>query len=229
VGRPQRFHLQEPNSVLVDPHVGERVRVGLLALEGLCVAEHDPAWAAEAERLGETLRAAYGAVDIAQVPGVAEARSLVQALGLDGTRTPPASEALLASVLQGRALPRGNTFQDALQLAVLRTRLLVAAFDADRLGEQVLVRMGAAGEAYPGARGRVAAEGRPVLSDREGAFGGLLGDAPRTRVGTATTRVLVALFVPPEVGRTAVEARLDGLRDALVKGCGGQERARYVV
>ena len=230
VGRPKSFHLEQPNSVLVDPHLVERVRVAFLALDDLQVGEADAALSDEGERLGETLRAAYGAMALGDVPGVAATRGLFQALGLEGARVQPACEALLEQVLHGRPLPRVNAFLDALTLATLRRRAPISAYDADKLGEQVLVRVGAPGETYPGAGGRrVAAEGRPVLSDREGPFGGPVGDAARTRVTLSTRRALVALFLPPSVEKAAVEAQLDELREALRRACGGRESARHIL
>jgi DNA/RNA-binding domain of Phe-tRNA-synthetase-like protein/ureidoglycolate hydrolase len=229
-GRPQSFHLEQPNSVLVDPHLGERVRIALLALDDLQVGEADAALTDEGERLGETLRAAYGAMPLADVPGVAATRAFFQSLGLEEARVQPACEVLLEHVLQGRPLPRVNAFLDALALATLRQKVPISAYDADKLGEQVLARLGAPGETYPGAGGRrVAAEGRPVLSDREGPFGGPVGDAARTRVSTSTRRVLVALFLPPGVERAPLDAQLDDVREALRRACGGRESARYVL
>lgn len=229
-GRPARFHLEQPNSVLVDPLLVGRLRLALLALDELQVGPGDAALAAEGERLAATLRADYGALAFEDIPGVGEARALFRALDLDPARTRPACEALLELVMHGRALPRVNAFVDTLAQCALRLRVPLAAYDADRLGEQVLVRLGAAGEVYPGPAGRrVRAAGRPLLSDREGPFGGPAGDAFRARVGVQTQRALVALFLPVGIDRQAADGLLDGLRQALTRGCGGRESARHIV
>jgi len=229
VGRPPRFHLQQPNSVLVDPVLSGRLRLALVALDDLQVGPTDASLVAEGERLSATLRSAYGAMTFEDIPGVAQGRALFRALDLDPTRTPPACEALLELVLDGRVLPGVNAFVDTLSLCALRMRVPLAAYDADRLGEQILVRVGAAGESYPGPAGRrVRAEGRPVLSDREGPFGGPAGEAFRARVGVQTQRALVALYLPAGVDREGAAGLLDSLVQALTKACGGREGARHI-
>ncbi len=229
-GRPARFHLEQPNSVLVDPLLVGRLRLALVALDELQVGPGDAALAAEGERLAATLRSTYGARSLEEIPGVAEARALFRALDLDPERTRPAYEALLELALHGRALPRVNAFVDTLAQCALRLRVPLAAYDADRLGEQVLARMGAAGETYPGPKGqRVRVEGRPLLSDREGPFGGPAGDALRARVGVQTQRALVALYLPAGTDRKGAGGLLDSLSEALTQGCGGRESARHIV
>jgi DNA/RNA-binding domain of Phe-tRNA-synthetase-like protein len=108
-------------------------------------------------------------------------------------------------------------------------RVPVAVHDADKIAEQVLVRPGAPGEGYPGiGRHRVSVEGRLVLSDREGPFGSLTGDALRTRVTTATRRALVVLFLPAGVDRGGADPLLEGVSKAVRQHCGGAEAGRVI-
>lgn len=62
-------------------------------------------------------------------------------------RGKPASEFLLAQAL-GEGLPRINNLVDINNLASLRYALPISVFDADKLGPDVAVRFGRAGESY---------------------------------------------------------------------------------
>jgi DNA/RNA-binding domain of Phe-tRNA-synthetase-like protein/ureidoglycolate hydrolase len=229
--RPPGFDLTQPNSVLLDATLHGRFRLGCLDLRDLEVGESDAALQAEGERLAETLRSTYGSMGgLDDVPGIEATRALFRGVGLDPQRIRPSSEALVALALEGRPLVRVNALVDTLHLCALKTRVPYAAYDAQRLAEQVLVRAGAPGEAYPGlTRQRVSAEGRPVLCDREGPFGGPAGDALRTRVTHQTRRALVVLFLAPALERAAVERLLGLAATEVIARCGGREAARLVV
>lgn len=229
--RPPGLDLAQPNAVLIDPALAGRVRLACLDLRDLEVGESDAALAAEGERLAETLRGTTGGVPgLEGVGGVAATRGLFRALGLDPERTRPSSEALLQHVLEGHPLPRVNALVDTLTLWSLRTRLLLGVYDAQRVAEHVLLRVGGAGEGFPGlARQRLSVEGRPVLCDREGPFGGPVGDSLRTRATSQTRRALVVAYLPAETEPGAAQGLLSGLSAALRARCGGSEAARLVL
>ena len=94
----------------------------------------------------------------------------------------------------------------------------------------IVLRVGNEGEGYEGiARGRIGVEGRPVLADREGAFGNPTADSLRTSVTHATSRALVVLYLPPTVERPNVERLLDATSRTVTTHCGGRESARRIV
>src|SRR3970282_691539 len=71
-------------------------------------------------------------------------------VGIDPTKIRPASEALLRRVLQGKDLPRINTLVDAYNLASMRTRIAIAAFDTGHLHGDLTMRLARAGESFRG-------------------------------------------------------------------------------
>lgn len=214
----------------LDPELAGRVRLGLLALEGLAVREEDAALSAEIEATARELRARFGEVRSGEVPGVEDARSLYKALGLDPTKTRPSNEALLRRVLKGEALYRVNTLVDALNLCSLRFQLPFGLYDLDRLATPVVLRRGRPGEGYEGIRkGRVNVEGRPVLADAEGPFGNPTSDSARTMITTATRRALVTVYAPAAYGLARLGHVLDGTESALLRACGGSRADRQVV
>jgi DNA/RNA-binding domain of Phe-tRNA-synthetase-like protein len=75
----------------------------------------------------------------------------------------------------------------------------------------------------------VSAEGRPVLCDREGPFGGPAGDALRTRVTPLTRRALVVLYLSPKLERSAVDRLMNLVAAEVTQRCGGREAARLIV
>ena len=71
-------------------------------------------------------------------------------VGIDPTKIRPASEALLRRVLQGKDLPRINTLVDAYNLASMKTRTSIAAFDSDGIQGDLRMRLAREGEEFLG-------------------------------------------------------------------------------
>jgi DNA/RNA-binding domain of Phe-tRNA-synthetase-like protein len=206
----------------IDPALLGRVQLGLLVLSGVAVGEADPALAAEVDALCAELKSRYGGKSSAEVPGAADARALYKALGLDPTKTRPASEALLRRALKGEALHRINTLVDAMNLCSLRHQLPFGLYDLDQIHPPVRLRRGAPGEAYGGiGKPSVSVEGRPVLSDAVGPFGNPTSDSARTRITVASKNALLTVYAPSGYSSKRLETVLSDTRDTLVRFCGG--------
>jgi len=208
-----------------------RLALGCLAFDGLAVGEADEALREEGERLEAALRAqAAGDASPAEFPALKPVRDLYRALGLDPTKTRPASEALLRRVLQGRPLYRVNNLVDAMNLCSLTMLVPFGVYDRARIVAPVRLRHGAVGEGYDGlGRGRIGVEGKPVLVDRDGPFGNPTADALRTSVSHGTTTALVVLYLPPTVDEAHVDRFLSAASAAVLRACGGRETGRRVV
>lgn len=226
--RPPGLDLTQPNAVLLDAALHGHLRLACLDLCDLVVGESAAALTAEGERLAEAMRSTYGAMGgIDEVPGIAETRALFRALGIDPERLRPTSETLVTLALEGRPLPRVDALTDTLHLCSLKTRVPMAAYDAQRLVEPVLVRKGGPGEGFHGlARERIQVEGRPVLCDREGPFGSPAGDALRSRVTHQTRRAFVVLFLPARGDAVGADRLLTSVSAEIRGRCGGREAGR---
>lgn len=77
-------------------------------------------------------------------------RDFFWSVGVDPTKTRPASEALVRRVLAGKPLPTINCAVDAYNLASIRSGIPLAAFDADRLNGDLTMRFAVDGEEFPG-------------------------------------------------------------------------------
>jgi DNA/RNA-binding domain of Phe-tRNA-synthetase-like protein len=214
----------------VAPEIAARVRLGLLALDGVSVREADPALHAEVDGLCAALRQRYGEARSSEVPGAADARTLYKALGIDPTKTRPSNEALLRRALKGETLYRISTLVDALNLCSLREQLPFGLYDADRVEPPVVLRRGGAGQAYEGIRkGPVNVEGRPVLVDARGPFGNPTSDSLRTSITLETRRALVIAYAPAGYPTARLDKVLDATTETLTRYCGGTVAERRLL
>lgn len=96
-------------------------------------------------------------------------RDLYWKIGIDPTKTRPASEALVRRLLK-RELPSINNLVDAGNLASASTLVPIGLYDMDRIRGELVLRPSTEGEPFKGIGGRDEAlsAGLPVLSDDEG-------------------------------------------------------------
>ncbi len=151
-------------------------------------------------------------------PGLAPARELYRAFGIDPTRTRPSSEALLRRVLQGKGLPRILNAVDVCTLCSLRFLLPIGLYDSGLVRGAVTLRRGRPGESYPGIRkDEVHLEGRPVLSDDDGPFGNPTSDSLRTSVTPSTRSLAMVIFAPASCARARLEAHVGEARALIAR------------
>lgn len=216
--------------IRIDETLEGRVRLGVLALEGVTVQASDPALDAEVDAYCADLRERFGGGKSSEVPGAADARTLYKALGLDPTKTRPSNEALLRRALKGQTLYRISSLVDVLNLSSLREQLPFGLYDLDHVEPPVTLRKGGPGEGYEGIRkGEVHVEGRPVLVDAQGPFGNPSSDSSRTMIRLETTRALVTCYAPAACRPDRMTEVLDRTRDTLTRFCGGSEAERQTL
>jgi DNA/RNA-binding domain of Phe-tRNA-synthetase-like protein len=203
------------------PDLSSIVRPGLLWLSDATVVERDP-------RMDAPLAAAESAVRANPPAEITAVRTMYKRLGLDPTKTRPSSEALLRRVRKGDSLPRINSMVDVCNWCSLEFQLPYGLYDAAHIDGDVELRLGRAGESYPGIRkDDVHVGGRITLADRVGPFGNPTSDSARTMVTTATTRALLVVFAPREVEPRRLAQVLDATsrRMSEFTGCRETERS----
>lgn len=77
-------------------------------------------------------------------------RDFFWSINIDPTKIRPASEALIRRVLHGKPLPQINTVVDTYNLASMKTRIALAAFDADKIDPELTMRFAQEGEQFVG-------------------------------------------------------------------------------
>jgi DNA/RNA-binding domain of Phe-tRNA-synthetase-like protein len=183
------------------------VRLAVVGAEPVTVRASGPALEAALDRVASDLAARHAGLSPSAIEGLAPARELYRAFGVDPTRTRPSSEALLRRVLRGQPLPRILNAVDVCTLASLRSLLPIGLYDASTLRGPITLRVGRAGESYPGIRkDDVHLEGRPTLADDAGPFGNPTSDSLRASVTPATRSLLMVFFAPASVAPATLEA-----------------------
>lgn len=209
----------------IQNQLGDRVRAGSFCLDGVRVLEGFAELGEAIDALARELSALFPDPSAAG-ERLAPARRLYRALGLDPTRTRPASEALLRRILLGKGLYRVNSAVDAANLASLSLALPVGLYDLAKIESgsgQVTLRLGAPGEEYPGIGKEVIhLEGRPCLVDDRGPFGNPSSDSARTQVTTATAGLFFVLYAPADLEVGESSRLLDLARDTMLRWCGGR-------
>jgi DNA/RNA-binding domain of Phe-tRNA-synthetase-like protein len=202
------------------PELSSIVRPGVLWLDGATVVERDA-------RLDAPLAAAEAAVRAHPPAEITAVRSMYKRVGLDPTKTRPSSEALLQRVRKGDSLPRINSMVDVCNWCSLEFQLPYGLYDAAHIDGDVDLRIGRAGETYPGIRkDAVHVDGRIALADRIGPFGNPTSDSARTMVTTATTQAMLVVFAPREGEARQLAQVLDATSRRMSEFTGCRESAR---
>jgi DNA/RNA-binding domain of Phe-tRNA-synthetase-like protein len=190
-------------------------------LEGAMVVEREP-------RLTAKLAEAESLVRQQPPAEVAAVRTMYKRVGLDPTKTRPSSEALLRRVRKGDPLPRINSLVDICNWCSLEYQLPYGLYDAVHVEGDVELRLGRAGESYPGIRkDDVHVDGRLTLADAHGPFGNPTSDSARTMVTTATTAAIVVVFAPAEMSLARLTQVLDATVARMAEFTGCREVARW--
>lgn len=202
------------------PDLSAIVRPAVLWLDGATVVERDT-------RMDGPLAAAESAVRAHPPAEVSAVRTMYKRVGLDPTKTRPSSEALLRRVRKGDSLPRINSMVDVCNWCSLEFQLPYGLYDASHIDGDVELRIGRAGESYPGIRkDEVRVEGRIALADHIGPFGNPTSDSARTMVTTATTQAMLVVFSPRDLEPRQLRHVLDVTAQRMAEFTGCRERAR---
>ena len=205
------------------PELSSIVRPGVLWFDGATVVERDAG-------LDAPLATAEAAVRAHPPAEITAVRTMYKRVGLDPTKTRPSSEALLRRVRKGDSLPRINSMVDVCNWCSLEFQLPYGLYDAAHIDGDVELRIGLAGESYPGIRkDAVHVDGRIALVDRIGPFGNPTSDSARTMVTTATTRAMLVVFAPRDVDRQRLDKVLDATSSRMVEFNGCREAARSTI
>jgi len=210
-----RFRVAESLCQIVCPNV--------LAFEGLTVVEREP-------RLDLALAEAEQAARLAPPVERDSVRAMYRAVGLDPTRRRPSSEALLRRVVKGGTLPRINVLVDVCNWCSLELQLPYGVYDLAHVVGDVELRLGNAGEEYPGiGKDVVHVEGRLTLADRLGPFGNPSSDSARTMVTPATSAALIVIYLPRDPRGLEAAKALELTARRILEWAGGRETARVAV
>ncbi len=206
--------------------VRDLVSLGLVEVREIA-PEDASALALEIERAVEELRARFAGRTAGEIPHLRPARALYRAIGIDPTKRRPSPEALLRRLLRGDPFPRVHPAVDLGNLWAILSGLPVGLYDTARIvGDEIVLRIGREGEAYPGIRRpEIHLAGRLVLADREGPFGNPSADSARTAVGEASRDLLYVMFAPTDTDIGLLDRWAGWLRERAEAHLGGRALA----
>jgi len=171
------------------------------------------------------LRERYQLESLKDVPPLRAYRDFFWRVGIDPTKTRPASEALLRRVIQGKELPRINTLVDSYNIASMEMMVPLAVFDASKLEGDLTMRMAVAGERFMG----IGMAAEDILSGKEVVIQdgrGLVAiypyrDADPSKVTTDTKGVNVLVCGVPGVPSELLDIATVISSEYIMKFCGG--------
>ncbi|HKB08157.1 MAG TPA: phenylalanine--tRNA ligase beta subunit-related protein [Candidatus Polarisedimenticolia bacterium] len=202
----------------IDEDARRLVRAGTIHAAPVAIGPAGAGLLGEIEAACASLAAEHAGKAPGEIPGLAAARELYRAFGIDPTRTRPSSEALLRRVLQGKGLPRISNAVDLCNLLALRYLLPIGLYDAALIAQPVRLRRGRPGESYPGIRKEdVRLEGRPTLTDAHSPFGNPSSDSLRTSVTEATRALVMVIFAPAGYAAARLREHVEDARLAIAR------------
>jgi DNA/RNA-binding domain of Phe-tRNA-synthetase-like protein len=152
-------------------------------------------------------------------------RAFFWKLDIDPTKTRPAAEALARRVHQGKSIPTINTFVDAYNLASLTSKVPIAAFDRDMLGEELHLRFAEEDETFRGIGmndSLMLAGGELVIDDGDSLIAVYpYRNSADTKITLDTTDAFVLVCGAPSVSDSVLEGASETAKENVTRFCGG--------
>jgi len=147
-------------------------------------------------------------------------------VGIDPTKNRPAAEALIRRILGGKTIPNINTLVDAYNLASIKTEIALAAFDADKLKGNLLMRFAEKGEEFLGIgmeKPMLLQGGEIVVSDGEKLVAIYpYRDADSTKITEKTKNVMLLVCGVPSIGEEILQKAARVALEYITRFCGGE-------
>jgi DNA/RNA-binding domain of Phe-tRNA-synthetase-like protein len=205
------------------------------AFQGIWVAEGDirsvrierekPGLEALKREVVQELQSRYSLDQVKDDPVFRAYRDFFWSVGVDPTKTRPASEALVRRILSGGKLPNINTAVDAYNLASVRSGIPIASFDTDTLAGDLTLRFAREGEFFLGIgmEKPVVLQDNQVIMTDEGQVVAIYPyrDSDETKVTLETRNIRIITCGVPKIGRVKLIEAYDLCAGYLEKYGGG--------
>jgi DNA/RNA-binding domain of Phe-tRNA-synthetase-like protein len=205
------------------------------AFPGICVVEGDirsmqiapesPGLEVLKREVTSEILSRYSLEQVRNEPVFRAYRDFFWSVGVDPTKTRPASEALARRILSGRKLPTINTAVDAYNLASVHSGIPIAAFDADTLAGDLALRFASDGELFLGIgmeRPVVLQKNQVIMTDAEQIIAIYpYRDSDTTKVTQKTRDTRIITCGVPGIGRERLIEAYELCAGYLKKYAGG--------
>ena len=185
-------------NLVIDSHMKElwpAVRVGCLQYQVQVEKKNPELWAYLKKEIYKKAKDAIFDYGVNEIPNIKESRAAYKAFGKDPSRYRVSSEALIRRIGQGKGLYEVNTVVDVNNLISIESGFSVGSYDAARMGEDLVFRIGEAGETYKGiGKEEIKIDALPVLADEQGAIGSSTSDSERAMITEEAQEVLTLIY-----------------------------------
>ena len=199
--------------------------VGVAVIKGIKIEKSNPELEAEKTALLDELQD-LTTDKIGQYPEIQSYRQMYKKMQVKYQSRRPSPEALLRRVAQGKDLYTVNTCVDAYNLAVMRNRVSVGAFDLNNVQFPTVLKIAKGGEQIHllgDDEPKEISAGEVCYFDQDGAYNLDYNyrDAQRTMVRSETTDIVINVDGVYDITREQVEKTLAETIELITKYCGG--------
>jgi DNA/RNA-binding domain of Phe-tRNA-synthetase-like protein len=199
------------------------VKLGVLEADDLHVVLVDQALAKLMDVACDCKRREFTLESLAEAQEIRLVRAMFREWDLDPSKYRPSSEALLRRVVQGKGLYRVSNVVDICNLGSIEVGWPFGCYDRSRIRAPIAFRQGAAGETYEGIGKKMwHLEGRPVLADPDGPFGGPISDSTRSMITESAHETLTVIYTPAAAPDACLEKALARLSERLTQFASAQ-------
>ena len=171
------------------------VRVGCLQYQVQVEKKNPELWAYLKKEIYKKAKDAIFDYGVNEIPNIKESRAAYKAFGKDPSRYRVSSEALIRRIGQGKGLYEVNTVVDVNNLISIESGFSAGSYDTARMGEDLVFRIGEAGETYKGiGKEEIKIDALPVLADKQGAIGSSTSDSERAMITEDAEEVLTLIY-----------------------------------
>jgi DNA/RNA-binding domain of Phe-tRNA-synthetase-like protein len=176
------------------------------------------------DEITEKVKEKYDLNSIKNLPTFRAYRDFFWRVGVDPTKNRPAAEALIRRVLGGRTIPRINTLVDAYNLASIKTEIALAAFDANKLKGDLLMRFAEKREKFLGIgmeKPMLLQGGEIVVSDNQKLVAIYpYRDADSTKITEKTKKVMLLVCGVPGIEEETLQNAAQVALEYITRFCG---------
>lgn len=220
--------LGENQYLSIAPEVKERypsIMLGFAIIRGIKINKSSPELESAKAALVQSLQGITNET-ISALPEVLSYRKLYKETGIDWHSRRPSPEALLRRISQGKELYTVNTCVDAYNLAVLKNKVSVGAFNLPTVKFPTILKFADGGEQIHllgDSDNTTIKAGELCYFDAEGPYNLDFNyrDSQRTMVTEETTDLLLNIDGVYEISRNQVEQTLQDAIGLITQYCGG--------
>lgn len=170
-------------------------RVGCFQYKATVEKKNEAMWKYLKKDIFKKIRDAVFDYGVNEIPNIKESRMAYKAFGKDPSRYRVSSEALARRIGQGKGLYEVNTVVDVNNLISIESGFSVGSYDAAKIADKLVFRVGKSGETYKGiGKDEIKIDGLPVLADEAGAIGSSTSDSERAMITEEAKEILTLVY-----------------------------------